>query len=110
MTTPSREEVDAIWEKLRALEERMEGLGEQVSADVLRIAKELATASAFSFHNYMRHLATGMGKHKAYSSYMSPKFKSLVVHIRDAQSIADVFNLHMTFIEDCVAYIESLTP
>ena len=92
-----REEIEAMWERIKALEENS-----------LKVSKALAQQSIYSIFGQMTTRAARAGKHKAFGTYMKPKASEALKEIRDAQTIDRVIEIVEGFTKDCVKFTGAL--
>jgi hypothetical protein len=92
-----REELDAMWERIKALEENQ-----------LKVSKAIASESVVSIYNLE---LVGMGlvdKMQAYQKYMKPKMNQARQGIFNAESIDKVIELLRNFNSDCIEFVKSV--
>jgi len=93
-----REEIEAMWERIKALEENS-----------LKVSKALAEQSLYSIFGLMSSRAAERGHHRSFGAYMEPKAKEALQEIRNAQSIDEVIQIIRKFTEDCVKFTGALS-
>jgi len=92
-----REEIDAMWERIKALEENS-----------LKVSKALGQESIFSIYGLAVSGTSAGGKLQTFAEYMGPKIKEAQLNIEDAQSIDRVIEVVREFNKDCIAFARSL--
>jgi len=92
-----REEIEAMWERIRALEENS-----------LKVCKAMAYESALSTYNLAAIPIGIAGKEKAYEEYMKPKSDQVEKAIWGAENVDEVVQLLRNFNFDCLAFVQSV--
>ena len=93
-----REEIEAMWERIKALEENQ-----------LKVSKALAAQSILFFYGLegaILKLITG--KFEAYKDYMGPRAKKAGHDISNAENVDRVIEVTSEFTEDCLSFTSSL--
>jgi len=92
-----REEIEAMWERIKALEE-----------NGLKICKTMGELIIVSLLGHMIDVSKAAGKFKNFKAYMEPKANQAVQHLKDAQSVDKALQVVREFTEDCFKFTESL--
>jgi len=92
-----REEIEAMWERIKALEENS-----------LRISKTLGEQSITSVVGLVRTLVEPMGKFENFKAYMEPKSKEALKRISNAQNVDEVIQIIRRFDNDCTLFTKAL--
>jgi hypothetical protein len=93
-----REEIEAMWERIKTLEENS-----------LKVSKALAEQSLYSIYGLMSSRAAAGGHHKSFGEYMEPKAEAALQEITNAQSIDEVIQIIRKFTGDCVKFTGALS-
>ena len=93
-----REEIEAMWERIKALEEKS-----------LNVAWNVAAFEVQFTHNWV---LTTLGIWKpaevdAYIKYMKPKTEAAQKAAMNAGSVGEAFDIAAKFSDDCLAYLKS---
>ncbi|TET40747.1 MAG: hypothetical protein E3J65_00215 [Dehalococcoidia bacterium] len=114
MTTPSREEIDAIWAELKDVRQYVDSLGGVLYANALHVAQQLAMGLIRELYStgLMAFAVTPNPRLKAhraaYVKYMEHKVDSAAESIRAAENIEAVLAVHRSFLDDLDKYMQSL--
>ena len=93
----NREEIDAMWERIKALE-----------GNSLELSKALATQSIISIFAQMYAWSIGGGKHKTFLAYMKPKATAASEQLNNAQNVDEVIKIIDKFVDDCLNFTGAL--
>ena len=93
----NREEIEAMWERIKALEENQ-----------LKIGKAVAYESLLSTYNLAAIIIGLANKKLAYEEYMKPKQVQAEQAILSAESIDEIIELLRNFNFDCISFTRSL--
>ena len=92
-----REEIEAMWERIKALEENQ-----------LKLSKALGSESVFSTITQMTALSVVGGKRDAFQAYMKTKFEEVGREISNAKNIDKVIHVVHKFNDDCIKFTGAL--
>ena len=92
-----REELEAMWERIKALEENS-----------LKVSKALAAQSIISVRTEMGTISALKGKHKAFQAYMNPKMEEAGQKLDNAQNVDEVIKIVREFSDDCINFTGSI--
>ena len=95
-----REELDAMWERIRALEKN--------SLEVAREAASLGVVSAYNLAVTMLVHFDEPKKVVSFTKYMEPRYESAGKAALDAGSLKEAFRIAAEFQNDCIGYLKSL--
>ena len=95
-----REEVEAMWERIRALEKN--------SLEVARGAASFGVVSAYNLAVTMLLHFREPKKIVSYTKYMQPRYESAEKAALDAGSTKEAFRVATEFQNDCIGYLKSL--
>ena len=95
-----REEIEAMWERIRALEKN--------SLEVAREAANLGVASAYNLAVTMLVHFREPKKIVSFTKYMEPRYESAEKAALDAGSTKEAFRIAAEFQNDCIGYVKSL--
>ncbi len=104
-----KEETEAMWEKLRELEQAITKLG----GSNLEVAKEVAVSEISSAYHLIATLFLVVeprgkaDKGIAYVKYMYPRLESAQKAALSAQSMQEAFKIATDFHNDCFNYMKS---
>jgi len=94
-----REEIEAMWERIKALEENQ-----------LKVSKLLCEDSATILYTLAGTvLRLRKGNLETYREYMGAKVQEVCKQIRKAEDVDSVISLVREFTDDCVKFVESLS-
>jgi len=106
MSMGSKEEIEAIWEKLRDHDEAIETLNLQMDAKTSIVARHLGDLALRL--TYISGLVLMRGDDlPPYEKYMSPKLESQREAVRSAGTLPEVLRLIDQFYDDWRGYIRS---
>jgi hypothetical protein len=94
-----REEIDAMWERIKALEENS-----------LEVAREAANLGVVSAYNLVVTMLVHFGEPKkivSFTKYMEPRYESAEKAALDAGSTKEAFRIATDFHNDCMDYLKS---
>ena len=91
-----REEVEAMWERIKALEENQ-----------LKFCKVTAYESILSVYN-LAVMLMPLRNVKSYEKYMEPKREQAERDILNAKSVDEVIGLLRGFNYDCISFVNSM--
>jgi hypothetical protein len=91
-----REEIEAMWERIKALEENS-----------LKVSKALANQSIYSILGVMSSKVVG-GSHKTFQAYMTPKAIETLGKIENAQNVDEIIGIIEQFTGDCTKFTTAL--
>ena len=94
-----REELDAMWERIKALEES--------SLDVARQAASFQVLSVYNFAVAMLVHLQEPEEIASYRKYMEPRWESAGKAALGARSAKEAFKIATLFQNDCIAYLKS---
>ena len=92
-----REEIEAMWERIKALEENM-----------LKVTKAMVYESILSTNNLVAWPLATAGKKQAYMEYMKPKVDQAKEAVLEAESVDKVVELLRAFNFDCISFMVSV--
>jgi len=92
-----REEIDAMWERINALDE-----------NALKVSRTLGELGVVSVLGLMRALIVPTGKFKNFIAYMEPKTKEALERIGNAQNVEEVIQIVRQFSDDSSNFTEAL--
>ncbi len=92
-----REEIDAMWERIKALE-----------GNSLKISKTLGEQSILSILGHMIDVSVTHEKVENFRAYMQPKAEKAVEYIKNAKNVDTVLQLVREFTNDCLKFTASL--
>jgi hypothetical protein len=95
-----REETEAMWERIRALEKNN-----------LEVAREAANLGVVSAYNLAVTMLVHFGEPKkivSFTKYMEPRYESAEEAALGAPSIKEAFRIAADFHNDCMNYLKSL--
>jgi len=95
-----REEIEAMWERIRALEKN--------SLEVAREAASLGVVSAYNLAVTVLMHFREPKKIVSFTKYMEPRYESAEKAALDAGSTKEAFRIAAEFQNDCIAYLKSL--
>lgn len=104
-----REEIEAMWEKLRELEQAIGKLGES-NLEVARQAAAFEVLSAYHLISTIFLVLATSGKPDkaaAYAKYMYPRSQSAQKAALGAPNIQEAFKIAADFHNDCFGYLKS---
>jgi hypothetical protein len=94
-----REEIEAMWERIRALEKNS-----------LEVARETANFGVVSAYNLAVTMLVHFGEPKkivSFTKYMEPRYESAEKAALGAPSIQEAFRIAINFHNDCMDYLKS---
>ncbi len=97
-----REEIEAMWERIKALEKN--------SVEVARQAASFEVSSAYHLIAAVFLVLAVSGKPDkvgAYAKYMYPRFESADKAVLGAPNIQEAFKIATDFHNDCFSYLKS---
>ena len=93
-----REEIEAMWERIKALEENQ-----------LRVCKAMAYEILLSTWNLaLTALMVSKDKLEPYEKYMKPKVQRAEKAIRSAGNIDQVVSVLRAFNHDCMSFVKAM--
>jgi len=95
-----REEVEAMWERIKALEKNS-----------LEVAREVAAFEVLSAYNFAVAMLVHLDEPKkivSFTKYMEPRYESAEKAALDAGSTKEAFRIATEFQNDCIGYLKSL--
>jgi hypothetical protein len=95
-----REEIEAMWERIRALEKNS-----------LEVAREVASFGVVSAYNLAVTMLLHFREPKkivSFTKYMEPRYESAEKAALDAGSAEEAFRIAAEFQNDCIGYLKSL--
>ena len=95
-----REEIEAMWERIRALEKNS-----------LEVARGAASFGVVSAYNLAVTMLVHFGEPKkivSFTKYMEPRYESAEKAALDAGSTEEAFKIASQFQNDCIGYVKSL--
>jgi len=95
-----REEIEAMWERIRALEKNS-----------LEVAREAASFGVVSAYNLAVTMLVHFGEPKkiaSFTKYMEPRYEAAEKAALAAQSAKTAFEIAANFQNDCIGYLKSL--
>ncbi len=95
-----REEIEAMWERIRALEKN--------SLEVARESASLGVVSAYNLAVTMLLHFREPKKIVSFTKYMEPRYESAEKAALDAGSTKEAFRIAAEFQNDCIGYLKSL--
>ena len=95
-----REEIEAMWERIRALEKN--------SLEVAREAASFEVTSAYNLAVTMLVHFREPKKIVSFTKYMEPRYESAGKAALDAGSTKEAFRIATEFQNDCIGYLKSL--
>ena len=110
MTTPGKEELEAVWERLRELGKSVQELDRDIDAKTLGIARESAFFLVTTSYN-LALTTLGVGdpdKLPHFIKYVGPKLEEVGESIYKADNIGRAFEIASKFQSDCIRYLKSL--
>ena len=92
-----REEIEAMWERIKALEENQ-----------LKVSKAMAIENMASFNNLAIVITAITDKRQAYKEYMGPKLDQATKDIFSVGNVGEVIELLHNFNSDCISFLKSV--
>ena len=95
-----REEIEAMWERITALEKNS-----------LEVAREAANSGVVFAYNLAVTILMHFGEPKkivSFTKYMEPRYESAEKAALDAGSTKEAFRIAAEFQNDCIGYLKSL--
>ena len=95
-----REEIEAMWARIKALEENS-----------LEVARQAASFEVASAYNLAATMLVHFGEPKkivSFTKYMQPRYESAEKATLDAGSTKEAFKIATEFHDDCIGYLKSL--
>ena len=112
MTTPSREEIDALWAQVREQGESIERLQQEMEARTLSLAKRFADDWVDLLSGLVPAIHRAAGQEalsKRLSKYIEAKVDTTRRDIADAYDIETVFEVVSKFLQDIASFKKAVT-